>query len=42
MITSETKNKNMFQIDLNNDLREEPDLKSRCLFTYIKQVMPGS
>ena len=25
----------MFQIDLNSDLKEEPDLKSSCLLLYI-------
>ena len=31
----------MFQIDLNSDLKEEPDLKSRCCFTLFELVMPG-
>ena len=31
----------MFQIDLNSDLKKEPDLKSRCCFTLIELVMPG-
>ena len=31
----------MFQIDLNSDLKEEPDLKSRCCFTLFEPVMPG-
>ena len=42
MITFEKKNENMFQIDFNNDLKEEPDLRSRCWFTYFKPVVPGS
>ena len=25
------KNEKMFQIDLNSDLKQEPDLKSRCI-----------
>ena len=29
------KNEKMLQIDLNNDLKEEPDLKSRCCFTLL-------
>ena len=33
--------KKMFQIDLNNDLKEEPDLKCRCCFTLIEPVMLG-
>ena len=32
----------MFQIDLNNDLKEELDLKSRCCFTLLELVMLGS
>ena len=32
----------MFQIDLNSDLKEEPDLKSRCCFTLFEPVMPGN
>ena len=30
MFTLETKIKKMFQIDLKSDLKEEPDLKSKC------------
>ena len=40
MFTFETKMKKMFQIDLNSDLREESDLKSRCCFMLLE--MPGS
>ena len=36
------KSKIMFQIDLNSDLNGQPDLKSRCCFTLLEQVMPGS
>ena len=32
----------MFQIDLDSDLKDEPDLKSRCWFTIFGQVMQGS
>ena len=32
----------MFQIDLNSDLKEEADLKSRCCFTLFEPVMSGS
>ena len=35
------KNQKMFQINLNSDLKEEPDLKSRCCFTLFELVMPG-
>ena len=42
MITFETKMKKLFQIDLNSDLKEEPDLKSRCWFTLFEPVIPGS
>ena len=42
MFTFETKMKKMFQKDLNSDLKEEPDLKSRCCFTLLEPVMPGS
>ena len=28
-------------IDLNSDLKEEPDLDSRCYFTLFELVMPG-
>ena len=36
MSTFETKmKKKMFQIDLDSDLREETDLKSRCWFYTI-------
>ena len=34
--------KKMFQIDLDSDLREEPDLMSRCWFTLFGPVMQGS
>ena len=34
------KNKKMFQIDLNSDLKEEPDLKSKCCFTLFEPVIP--
>ena len=34
------KSKNV-QIDLNSGLKEEPDLKSRCCFTFFEPVMPG-
>ena len=36
------KNQKIFQIDLNSDLKEELDLKSRCWFTLFDPVMPGS
>ena len=36
------KNEKMFQIDLNSDLKEEPDLKRRCCFMSFESVMPGS
>ena len=29
------KNEKMFQIDLNSDLKEEPDLRSRYCFTLL-------
>ena len=32
----------MFQIDPNSDLKEEPDLKSKCWFTLLEPVMPRS
>ena len=32
MPTFEKKNEKMCQINLNSDLKEEPDLKSRCWF----------
>ena len=35
------KNQKMFQIDLNSDLKKEPDFKSRCSFTLFEQAMPG-
>ena len=41
MFTFETKIKKMFQIDLNSDLKEEPDLKSRCYSTLLESVMSG-
>ena len=34
-------NEKMFQVDLKSDLKEEPDLKSRCCFTLSESVMPG-
>ena len=36
------KNEKMFQIDLNSDLREEPELINRCWFTLFGLVMQGS
>ena len=41
MFTVEKKKK-MFQIDLDSDLKEKPDLKSRCYFTLLGSVMQGS
>ena len=32
----------MFQIDLNSDLKEEPNLKSKCWFKLFEPVMQGS
>ena len=32
----------MFQIDLDSDLKEKPDLKSRCWFTQFGPVIPKS
>ena len=32
----------IFQVDLNNDIREEPDLKSGYWFTLFEPVMAGS
>ena len=32
----------MFQTDLNSDLKEEPDLKSRPWFTLVGPAMQGS
>ena len=32
----------MFQIDLDSDLKEEPDLKDRGWFTLFGPVMQGS
>ena len=34
------KNAKMFQIDLSNDLKEEPELKSRCCFTLLEYKDP--
>ena len=31
----------IFQIDLNIDLKEEPDLRSRCWFTLFGPAMQG-
>ena len=31
-----------FQIDLNSDLKEELEFKSRCCFTIFEPLMPGS
>ena len=31
----------MFQIDLNGDFKEEPDLQSRCSLTLFEPLMPG-
>ena len=42
MSTFEKNEKKMFQIDLDSDLREEPDLMSRCWFTLFGPVMQGS
>ena len=42
MSTFETKTKKMFQIALNNDLKEALDLKSKCWFTLFGLVMQGS
>ena len=36
MSTFEAKMKKIFQIDLNSDLKEEPDFKSGCWFTLFK------
>ena len=36
------KKEKMFQIDLKSDLKEEPNLQSRCCFTLLEPVMPGS
>ena len=36
------KNEKMFQIDLDSDLKEEHELKSRCWFTLFGPVMKGS
>ena len=36
------KNEKMLQIDLDSNLKEEPDLKSKCWFTLIGPVMQGS
>ena len=38
----QTKIKKVFQIDLNSDLKGEPDLKSRFCFTLFEPVMAGS
>ena len=32
------KMKKMFQIDLNSDLKKDPDLKGRCWFALFKMV----
>ena len=32
----------MFPIDLNSDLKEGPDLKSRCSLALLEPIMPGS
>ena len=37
-----TQKEKMFQIDLENDLKKEPDLKSRCWFTLLGPVVQGS
>ena len=31
----------MFDIDLDTDLKERSDLKSKCCFTLLEPVMPG-
>ena len=36
------KNEKMFQIDLDSDLKEQPDLKSKCWFTLFGPVMQAS
>ena len=36
------RNEKRFQVDLNSDLKEESDLKSRCWFTLFELVIPGS
>ena len=36
------KNGKIFQIDLNSDLKKEPDLKSKCSFKLLEPVMLGS
>ena len=41
MFTFEKKLK-MFQIDLDSDLKEKPDLKSRCCFILFGSVMQES
>ena len=35
-------NEKMFQIHLKSYLKEKPYLKSRCCFTLLEPVMPGS
>ena len=35
-------NEKIFQIDLNSDLKEEPELKNRCWFTLFEPVIAGS
>ena len=32
----------MFQVDLNSDLKEGPDLKSQGCFTLLEPLMTGS
>ena len=36
------RNEKRFQVDLNSDLKEESDLKSRFWFTLFELVIPGS
>ena len=36
------KSEKMFQIDLNSDLKQEPDSKSWCCFILFEPVIPGS
>ena len=42
MFTFETKIKTVFQVDLNSDLKEEPNLKSSRYFTLFELVIPSS
>ena len=40
-LNSSLKVTQMFQIDLSSDLKEEPDLKSRCWLTLFGPIMQG-